>query len=151
MVLWWVAISSVILVAISQQWAIESRRQREIELVFRGEQIRQALDAYYEQAPEGQVKVLPKRWEDLLEDTRRGHPVRHLRQVWSDPITGGSLGVIRAGPYIKGVFSTATGHPIRAPSGTDSYQNWRFELDKVSVQHGISCQSSTNRHSGCID
>ena len=151
MVLWWIAISSVVLVALGQQWAIETRRQREIELVFRGDQIRQALDAYYEQAPDGQAKVLPTRWEDLLEDSRRGHPVRHLRQVWSDPLTGGPLGVIRLGPYIKGVFSTAKGRPLRGPAGIDSYQSWRFELDKVSVQHTTTCQSSTNRHSGCID
>lgn len=49
--LWWVAISSVMLAALAQQWGIESRLQREIELVFRGEQIKAALVSYQRNTP----------------------------------------------------------------------------------------------------
>lgn len=127
MVLWWVAISSVVLAALGQQWMIESRRQRDIELAFRGDQIRQALDSFYDHAPPGQAKRLPLNWQELLNDTRQAEPMRHLRQLWPDPVTGRSWGVIREGPFIKGVFSTSGGRPVRAPEGVDSYESWRFE------------------------
>lgn len=151
MILWWVAISSVMLAALGQQWATATRRDREIELVFRGDQIRQALDDYLSHAPDGQPKVLPTRWEDLLNDTRSGHTVRHLRQAWLDPMTGKPFAEIRDGLFLRGVYSTAKGRPLRGPTGVDSYQSWRFEQGKASVQPAKPCQSSTNRHPGCID
>ena len=54
LLLWWVAISGVMLTALSHAWQIESRRQREMELVFRGEQIRLAIEAYV-QVPVAEV------------------------------------------------------------------------------------------------
>ncbi len=134
MVLWWVAISSVVLAALGQQWMIESRRQRDIELVFRGDQIRQALDSFYDHAPTGQAKRLPMTWQELLHDTRQPEPVRHLRQLWPDPVTGGSWGVIREGPFIKGVFSTSKGRPLRAPEGVGTYDAWRFEQGQGPIR-----------------
>lgn len=133
MVLWWVAISSVMLAAMGQQWALEARRQQEMELAFRGNQIRQALEDYYNQAPAGQPKLLPSRLEDLLQDPRQPTVVRHLRQLWPDPMTGRAWGVIREGPYIKGVYSTARQKPLRAPNGVDSYQEWRFEFGQGAI------------------
>ncbi|MGE5452829.1 MAG: type II secretion system protein [Acidobacteriota bacterium] len=132
MVLWWVAISSVVLAALGQQWAMEARRQRDLELAFRGNQIRQALTDYYNQAPEGQPKLLPSRLEDLLLDPRQAKVVRHLRQLWPDPITGQAWGLIREGPYIKGVYSTAQRKPVRAPEGVESYEQWRFEFGQAA-------------------
>ena len=46
MVLLWVAISGVMLMALSRAWLLESRRERDTELIYRGEQIREALSAY---------------------------------------------------------------------------------------------------------
>ena len=126
MVLWWVAISSVALAAMGQQWVMESRRQREAELAFRGEQIKQAIDAYYASAPDGQPKVLPKRLEDLVEDKRQMKVKHHLRQLWVDPITGKPWGVVKAGEFIKGVYSTSRQKPIKAPGNAPSYQEWKF-------------------------
>ncbi len=134
MVLWWVAISSVVLAALGQQWMIESRRQRDIELVFRGDQIRQALDSFSDPAPTGHAKRLPMTWQELLHDTRQPEPVRHLRQLWPDPVTGGSWGVIREGPFIKGVFSTSKGRPLRAPERVGTYDAWRFEQGQGPIR-----------------
>lgn len=134
MILWWVAISSIVLAALGQHWMMESRRQREMELAFRGEQIRRAIDAFYDQAPDGQPKRLPTNWAELLDDRRRGHSVRHLRRLWPDPMTGRPWGLIREGPGIKGVYSQAQGRPLRGPDGVDSYEAWRFEQGQPAIR-----------------
>ncbi len=46
MLLFWVALSGVMLMALAQRWSTESQREREKELVFRGEQIRLAIEAH---------------------------------------------------------------------------------------------------------
>ncbi|RZI81338.1 MAG: type II secretion system protein [Rubrivivax sp.] len=126
MLLWWVAVSSVLLAALGQNWAIEARRQREMELVFRGEQIRAAIQSYRDATP-GAVKRLPTRLEDLLEDTRGPKDLRHLRRLWPDPITGSSQwGEVRDGDFIVGVYSRARQQPLRAPANVSSYEEWRF-------------------------
>lgn len=127
LLLWWVAVSSVVLAALGQQWLLESRRQREMELVFRATQIRDAIQHFYDQAPEGQPKRYPMSFDELLDDRRSGHEVRHLRRLWLDPITLKPWGVIRDGNQIKGVYSRAKGHPLRAPEGVNQYSDWRFE------------------------
>lgn len=131
MVLWWVAISSVMLAALAQNWQTESRREKEKELAFKGAQIRQAIDAFSKRTPSQGGARLPKDWDELLADRRDGAVVRHLRQVWPDPMTGKPWGEIRVGGYLKGVFSQAKGTPLTAPQGLDSYPAWRFEQGQV--------------------
>jgi type II secretory pathway pseudopilin PulG len=127
MLLWWVAVSSVLLAALGQSWAIEARRQREMELAFRGEQIKAAIQSYREATP-GPVKRLPTRLEDLLDDARGPTAKRHLRRLWPDPITGSKQwGLVREGEFIRGIYSESTQHPLRAPPGVNRYDEWRFE------------------------
>jgi type II secretory pathway pseudopilin PulG len=133
LLLWWVAISGVMLMALSQSWAIESRRQREMELAFRGEQIRAALQSYYEASP-ALPKALPTRLEELLEDRRGPRTRRHLRRLWPDPITGSmTWGLVREGDFIRGVYSLSTQTPLRAPDDVKRYDDWRFEVDIETV------------------
>ncbi|MGH6645580.1 hypothetical protein [Aquabacterium sp.] len=130
--LWWMAISSIMLAALAQQWSVESRRQREMELVFRGEQIKTALKSYLDNSP-GDAKALPARLEDLLEDTRGPAVKHHLRRWWPDPITAEPWGLVREGEQIRGVYSRATQSPLGAPDGVKRYEDWRFEVDAVAV------------------
>lgn len=126
MLLWWVAVSSVLLAALGQSWAIEARRQREMELVFRGEQIKAALLSYQEASPT-LPKTFPTRLEELLEDRRGTQVKRHLRKLWPDPITGSrQWGLVREGDFITGVYSPSDQHPLRAPAGVTRYDEWRF-------------------------
>lgn len=127
MLLWWIAISGVMLAALGQSWAIEARRQREAELVFRGEQILRALTSYRLSTPEGQPS-LPLRLEELLDDRRSGASKRHLRQLWPDPITGEAWAYLLEGERIRGVYSQGKGVPLSGPPGAQSYEEWRFEL-----------------------
>lgn len=128
MLLWWVAVSSVLLAALGQSWAIEARRQREIELVFRAEQIKAAIVAYREATPT-LPKTLPTRLQDLLVDQRGPAIKHHLRRLWPDPITGSvDWGLLREGDFIRGVYSPSGQMPLRAPDGILRYDQWLFEV-----------------------
>lgn len=128
MLLWWVAISGVMLMALGRSWSLEAQRQREAELVFRGEQIRAALVAYSKAGqPAGQF---PASLDALLEDKRGPAVQRHLRKLWPDPITGHTeWGLVRdENDGIRGVYSLSTKAPLGGPSGALSYADWRFEV-----------------------
>lgn len=132
MVLWWVAISAVMLAAMAQNWQTESRRAKERELAFRGAQIRQAIESFARRTPgQGGGARLPKDWDELLVDRRDGQVIRHLRQAWPDPMTGKPWAEIRVDGQLKGVYSQAKGVPLTAPQGIDSYASWRFEQGQV--------------------
>jgi hypothetical protein len=64
------------------------QREREAELRFRGEQIRDAIGRYHSAR---QPAAWPSTLDDLLEDSRggfEGGPRHHLRRLWTDPFTG---------------------------------------------------------------
>lgn len=139
MLLWWVAIGSVMLAALGQQWSMERKRQREVEMVYRAQAIAAALVSYHEVAVNGQEAAWPQRLEDLLEDRRSGKLQRHLRRAWKDPMTpDGQWGLMLAGSApqsgINGVYSLAQGTPLRAPVGVSRYAEWRFEAAAVPSQ-----------------
>lgn len=129
MLLWWVALSGLMLAALAQSWMLDARRAREAELVWRGEQFRLAIEAYASvPVGEGQSQ-LPRRLEDLLEDRRSGELQRHLKRIWPDPITGSTeWGLVREGDGITGVHSLSVARPLNAPEGVQRYEQWTFVL-----------------------
>lgn len=130
LLLWWVAISGVMLAALGHSWSLDARRQREAELVFRGEQMVRALQSYGVATPAGQVG-LPLRLDELVEDRRQEVVVHHLRRHWPDPITGQAWGLVLEGDRIKGVFSTSTSAPVSGPAHVHRYEDWRFEVSAI--------------------
>lgn len=111
-VLMLIALVGLGLAAAGTLWRTESQRAREAELLFVGQQYRQAIQRYYELQP-GQPK-LPPDVDALLEDRRTLPPTRHLRRVWRDPF-GGDLQTIPApdGNGIVGVRSGSTRAPLK--------------------------------------
>lgn len=81
------AVAGLALAASGQRWSGVMQRERERELIFRGQQIAAAIEAYH--AVPG---VAPPQWPhslgDLVEDRRGPHTLRHLRRVYADPFTG---------------------------------------------------------------
>jgi type II secretory pathway pseudopilin PulG len=129
MLLWWVALSGLMLAALSQSWVIDARRAREAELIWRGEQFRLALEAYASVPVTEGASRLPTRLEDLLEDRRTGVPQRHLRRIWRDPLTGrAQWGLVREGDGIVGVHSLSPAAPLNPPDGITRYDQWRFVM-----------------------
>ena len=123
--------------------ASSERAEREAELLFVGNQFRQAIGSYYSTSP-GAPRY-PERLEDLLLDPRLPAIRRHLRKIHIDPITGkAEWGLIKAAEGgIMGVHSLSEREPMKranfdfadqgfseaAKSAADrpySYRDWQF-------------------------
>ncbi len=114
---------------------LSRQREREQELLFVGEQYRQAIRRYYNAAP-GAQRGYPTSLELLLEDDRYPIPVRHLRRAYPDPITGkAEWGLLKAGDRILGVYSLSENAPLKQAGFTraheafkdaTSYKDWVF-------------------------
>lgn len=119
----------------AESWATLAQRERERELLFAGNQYREALRRYYEAIPEA-VQRHPAKLEDLLQDTRFAGMRRHLRQLYPDPMTGQADWVLlRNNERIVGIHSRATGRPLKRDgfdkrdqefAGAASYTDWKF-------------------------
>jgi type II secretory pathway pseudopilin PulG len=116
-------------------WATARQREKEAELLFVGEQYRKAIRHYYFSSPNARARVLPARLEDLLMDDRFPVPVRHLRRLYPDPITGGEFTLSRVGDRINGVYSPSDAPPLKianfdkdqaAFEAKASYREWQF-------------------------
>ena len=88
--LWLLFVLAVVaagLAAIAQPVSVSVRRDREAELLFRGNEFARALTSYWAATP-GSDKQLPGALADLLDDRRGPHPLHHLRRIYADPFTG---------------------------------------------------------------
>jgi type II secretory pathway pseudopilin PulG len=131
-----VVVISVALTGAHQQWQTSVKRDREMELLFRGTQILEAINAYCRAGSEGECQY-PRRLEDLLKDPRVPGVRRHLRKLYKDPMTrDGHWGIVYDGRgNIKGVFSKSAGSPLKTggfPDALKSFENkahyheWKF-------------------------
>jgi type II secretory pathway pseudopilin PulG len=131
-----VVVISVALTGAHQQWQTSVKRDREMELLFRGTQILEAINAYCRAGSEGECQY-PRRLEDLLKDPRVPGVRRHLRKLYKDPMTrDGHWGIVYDGRgNIKGVFSQSAGSPLKTggfPDALKSFENkahyheWKF-------------------------
>lgn len=130
-----VAMAGIALAGTGVLWQMESRREKEKELLFIGEAYRRAIGRYYDMSPGGQ-KQYPETLDDLLLDKRFPNPVRHLRQRYSDPMMPGEAWtLIRQQGRITGLASQSRDKPVKvagfAPEqegfdGARSYSEWRF-------------------------
>jgi type II secretory pathway pseudopilin PulG len=117
------------------------QRERETELLFIGEQFRQALASYAAATPAGAARF-PKSLADLLEDKRFPNVRRHLRRVYADPFTGAAdWTLITQQGAIVGVASSSTRPPLKrsgfaradaAFAEASSYAEWRFDAQWVA-------------------
>jgi type II secretory pathway pseudopilin PulG len=129
---------AIAVLAAAQVWSTVRQREQEQELLFVGEQYRQAIRRYYYAAPSANARAFPPRLENLLVDDRFAVPMHHLRRLYPDPITGSAeWGLIQVGDRITGVHSLSTGVPLKqtgfAPAQSafenkQSYQDWTFQF-----------------------
>jgi len=78
-----VALAGIVMAGTGQVWQAKSQREKEAELLYIGEEFRKAIMSYYNTGP----KQYPESLEDLLEDKRTPAIKRHLRKIYTDPIT----------------------------------------------------------------
>jgi type II secretory pathway pseudopilin PulG len=127
-----VTVVAVMLMEVGSLWSSVLQRERERELLARGNQIRRAIGLYYAAG-----NTFPKTLEDLVLDRRQPTIKRYLRRVYDDPLTGNAeWGVVKGpGETIMGVFSNAQGTPFKQGNfsvnnhsftGQSRYQGWVF-------------------------
>jgi type II secretory pathway pseudopilin PulG len=132
-----VAVVAVMLMEVGTLWSSVLQRERELELLARGNEIRRAIGLYYAAG-----NTFPKSLEDLVLDRRQPTTKRYLRRVYADPLTGTTDWGVVAGPgeTIMGVFSQAEGTPFKQGNfsvinqsftGQGSYQGWVFLYGSV--------------------
>lgn len=132
-VLFLIAVLSGGLALAGHVWQTASVREKEAELLFIGDQYRQAIQRYYLSGPQRQY---PRSLADLLRDPRRPGAERYLRRLYRDPITGGDWGIIQAPDGgVLGVHSVSAAKPFkisgfkardRAFHGARKYSDWKF-------------------------
>lgn len=133
----------------AEGWSQLAQRERERELLFAGNQYREALRRYYEASPDAAQRH-PARLDDLVEDRRFAGTRHHLRRLYPDPMTGAADWVLlRQGAGIVGVHSRATGTPIKQAgfdrrdgdfAGAGSYADWKFIAAAVAAPAPIGAQ-----------
>ena len=122
------------LVALSEVWYTTLRREKEQELLFIGNQFRQAIGQY---CAADSTRCYPKSLEDLLKDPRFPGTKRYLRKIFADPMTGDRKWGLIKNPSggIMGVHSLSNQEPIkkfnfkltdRSFEGKNQYSEWVF-------------------------
>lgn len=126
-------------------WTDLSRRAREADLLWKGNQIRAAIGSYYSKSHgQGAGKIFPSRLDYLLKDPRFLQTTRHLRRLYADPMTGGDWELIKdpAG-RIKGVRSTLAEEPFKQSGfsqenrdfeGRTLYTEWEFVYQPAATK-----------------
>jgi type II secretory pathway pseudopilin PulG len=125
-------------------WTTVMQRAKEEELLFRGDQYRRAIESYYQAKHGSAAGAFPQNLEALLKDPRALQSVRHLRRLYSDPMTGGDWVLIKdVGGRIKGVKSASDLEPFKKDGfatvyesfrGAAKYSDWEFVYEPPAIQ-----------------
>lgn len=131
-----IAVMGVVMVGTGEVWHIAQKREKEQELLFVGNQFRQALNGYYENTP-GRERRYPSKLEDMLKDPRYPSTQRYLRKIYPDPVSGNAEWGLVKGPdgEIYGVYSLSGEEPMKKGNfsladksfeGKTKYEDWVF-------------------------
>ncbi len=114
--------------------ASTERVEREAELLFVGNQFRQAIRSYVQAGP-GQY---PATLKDLLLDPRSPTPRRHLRRLFIDPISGKpDWGLVLAPEGgIMGVHSLSSREPLKRANFERQDSNFALALQLPQTAPG---------------
>lgn len=132
-----VVLTGISLMVAGRYWSFIDKKEKEAELLFRGEQYLLAIDAYFKGA-HGGANLYPQKLDDLIKDPRSLTPKRYLRKLYKDPVTGETdwLPIIeKKSGRIKGVKSRSEVSPVKGDGfpemfksfkGKASYSEWEF-------------------------
>ena len=126
----------------------EARRDKEVELMFAGDEIRRALELYHAKNADG-PHPFPKKMEWLLRDPNQPSLQRYLRRIYRDPVhdqdvedasvasgpSGEWMVIVDANGQIVGVHSNSAREPLKragfpkryeAFGQARRYSEWKF-------------------------
>jgi type II secretory pathway pseudopilin PulG len=153
-----IAVLSVIAANSLQVGTQITRRNAEEALQVVGLEFEQALYSYANATPINNPNSIagakgPRTLAELLKDTRFVDVKRHLRQLYSDPLSGrDEWGVVTdSAGFILGVYSLAYGKPIKQTGfasfhsnfeEASSYDRWIFGLPTAYYSGNLSTTSN---------
>jgi type II secretory pathway pseudopilin PulG len=116
-----IIIIGISLGAAGKYWSNVMLRDKEEELLYRGDQYRRAIERYVSAVPGSQV--YPQNIDDLLKDNRTAAGKRLLRQKYKDPISGEDFVEIRnpLNKSIIGVHSLSEKEPLKKAGFPEAY------------------------------
>jgi type II secretory pathway pseudopilin PulG len=141
-----IVILGITLTAAGKYWQNILQREKEEELLFRGNQYVLAIERYSKAIPGLQSRA-PSSIDDLFSDTSK----RYLRRRYKDPITGGDfveIFTIIGGQtkQLTGVHSSSDKEPLKQSNfpadplyfkdfeGKKKYSDWQFVYGQQLVQ-----------------
>jgi type II secretory pathway pseudopilin PulG len=116
------ALMGIIMSAAMPAWQNAARREREAELVFRGEQYARAIQLFQRKY----ANTLPPSLDVLINE-------RFLRKKYVDPITHGEFQLLGSA---QAAGATATATPGRGQTGSGASGNPRASLETLGRQTG---------------
>lgn len=140
-VLFLVAFMGLGLAIAGQVWQTGVQRERELQLLYAGNQYRRAIERYYLSG----LNQYPRSLEDLLKDPRKPNTERYLRKLYPDPLTPkGEWGILK-GPDggVMGIYSLSEDKPIKTAGfplvnrdfeGAAKYSDWKFVYSPATQQ-----------------
>ncbi len=144
-------LAAIIIIGISlgatgKYWQNIIQRDKEEELLFRGDEYRKAIGKYYAAIP-GRAQY-PATIDNLLKDERTPQGKRYLRRKYKDSFTDENFKEIKdpLSNRIMGVYSPSNKKPIKHSNfpepfnefaGKSKYSDWRF-LANVTTNNTVS-------------
>ena len=117
--------------AAMESWRTSMQREREAELIQVGREFREGIRRYFEAG-----RQYPESLEALLNDPRTQQLRRHLRRIYSDPVTGkADWNLIVVHERIVGIASASQAVPLKSDGfdpteaafkDKERYSEWRF-------------------------
>jgi len=134
MVMFLIVLMGIAMSVIGKQWAVTVQRDREAELLFRGNRIAAAIQAF---VADYAIKkaTRPNQFPLSLEELTKP-PKRYLQVVYKDPITGQDFELIKAGAQIRGVKSRSSKQPLDRVhfNNATSYNQVTFQVQAAASQ-----------------
>ena len=169
-----IAIAGIGMAGTGIVWHQDAQREGEKELLFIGEQYRNAIASYHKDGPDG-AKQFPATLNDLVLDKRFASPKRHIRQLYDDPFYNSAnvkrktselfsldsnesskntqWGLVLQESRITGVHSLSTAAPIKkagfspqnaAFGDASQYSEWVFNFVPASAPVNNTQSTKTN-------
>lgn len=150
---------AVVLVGLSmmganKQWTTMMQREREAELLYRGDQYRRAVKSYVDGLPQSTPRRYPRTVDELLKDERPPKLKRHLRSPYKDPITGGPFFAVACKDGMKGVLSSSQGMTLKHDNfpleyeqfrSATAYREWIFQYEPGALGSAPVPQAPTGK------
>ena len=132
-----IAVMGVLMSVVLPVWSHAARREREAELIFRGEQFARAIELYQRQY----VGAYPPDLETLVDE-------RFLRRLYTDPMTDGGEGEFR--PVYQSDVGELQGAPATADRPGETTSTVTASPERGSERQSFSSRSQADREEGGI-